>query len=332
MNARKAMVIKEAWQSDVLGEERPVLVPAIELILSGDQPIVEWHLQRALERDQLAIRYQPKMAVSSGTLSGVEALLRWSHPELGEVAPATFVPLAGESGLIVSIGRWVLQTACAQNMAWQERGLPPISVVVNLSPRQLLDAHLIDDIDAVLRATAMPAHLLELEITEGMMIQDVDQASAVLCGIRSRGVRIAIDDFGTGYSSLAAIKQLPIDIIKIDRSFVRDLACSARDRAIVSAIIRMGRALGAAVVAEGVECVEQLQVLREEACDEVQGFLISRPLSLVDMEIMLRMYRGALFPKAVGPCRSFGARSPSYADGPATPHSEMTRIVGSPSN
>jgi diguanylate cyclase (GGDEF)-like protein len=239
---------------------------------------LEADLRHALELNEFALHYQPKFDIATGQISGVEALLRWSHPKLGNLSPSEFIPLAEETGLIIPIGRWVLMTAVTQNMAWQRQGLPVISVAVNLSPRQFLDANLLDDIDEVLACTGMPAHLLQLEITESMVMQNVERAIKLLDEIRSRGVRLAIDDFGTGYSSMSLMKKFPIDTIKIDRSFVLDLTESAEDRAIATAIINMGKALGLTVVAEGVETAEQDAFLRGHACDEVQGYLFSKPV------------------------------------------------------
>jgi EAL domain-containing protein (putative c-di-GMP-specific phosphodiesterase class I) len=229
---------------------------------SIERLMLEADLRHALELNQFELHYQPKLDVVTGQISGVEALLRWTHPKLGNLPPTEFIPLAEESGLIIPIGRWVLMTASAQNMAWQSDGVPAISMAVNLSPRQFLDANLLDDIDEVLATTRMPAHLLQLEITESMVMQNVERAIRLLDEIRSRGVRLAIDDFGTGYSSMSLMKKFPIDTIKIDRSFVRDLAESVEDRAIATAIINMGKALGLTVVAEGVETTEQDAFLR----------------------------------------------------------------------
>ena len=184
---------------------------------------LESALRRALERDQFSLHYQPKIDMASGQITGVEALLRWNHPELGTVSPGQFIPLAEETGLIVPIGRWVLKEACAQNMAWQRRGLRPVTMAVNLSPRQFADAHLLHDVDEALLASGMSPVLLQLEVTESMVMRNVSRAIKVLDAIQSRGIRLAIDDFGTGYSSMSLMKQFPIDTIKIDRSFVRDL-------------------------------------------------------------------------------------------------------------
>jgi EAL domain-containing protein (putative c-di-GMP-specific phosphodiesterase class I) len=216
--------------------------------------------------------------MTSGQITGVEALLRWAHPELGLVSPAQFIPLAEETGLIVPIGRWVLKEACAQNMAWQRHGLRPVTIAVNLSPRQFADGQLLHDVDEALLASGMSPVLLQLEVTESMVMRNVPRAIRVLDAIQSRGIRLAIDDFGTGYSSMSLMKQFPIDTIKIDRSFVRDLADDSEDQAIAQAIISMGKALGMTVVAEGVETVEQREFLRAHACDEMQGYLFSKPL------------------------------------------------------
>jgi diguanylate cyclase (GGDEF)-like protein len=239
---------------------------------------LEADLQHALELNQFELHYQPKLDVTSGQITGVEALLRWTHPKLGDLPPMEFIPLAEESGLIIPIGRWVLMTAATQNMAWQREGLPAISMAVNLSPRQFQDPNLLGDIDHVLTSTGMPAHLLQLEITESMVMRNVERAIKILDQIRSLGVRLAIDDFGTGYSSMSLMKKFPIDTIKIDRSFVLDLADSAEDRAIATAIINMGKALELTVVAEGVETEEQDAFLRGRECDEVQGYLFSKPV------------------------------------------------------
>lgn len=249
---------------------------------------LESALRRALEREQFSLNYQPKVDMESGQITGVEALLRWNHPDLGNVSPAQFIPLAEETGLIVPIGRWVLNEACAQAIAWQRRGLLPLSMAVNLSPRQFADEHLLQDVDEALAASGMSPVLLQLEVTESMMMRNVGRALKVLDAIQSRGIRLAIDDFGTGYSSMSLMKHFPIDTIKIDRSFVRDLPQDSEDQAIAQAIISMGKALGMTVVAEGVENAEQEAFLRTHGCDEMQGFLISKPLPAKQMAELLR--------------------------------------------
>jgi len=246
--------------------------------LSIESLQLEAALRRALERGQLSLHYQPKVAMAGEGVSGVEALLRWTHPEFGAVSPAQFIPLAEETGLIVPIGRWVLHEACAEAVRWQRRGLAPLPVAVNLSPRQFAGEHLLDDIDEALRASGLPPALLQLEVTESMVMRNVSRAVKVLDAIRSRGARLAIDDFGTGYSSMSLLKQLPIDTIKIDRSFVRDLPADSEDCAIVQAIISMAKALDLMIIAEGVETAAQEAFLRVLGCDEMQGFLFSRPV------------------------------------------------------
>jgi diguanylate cyclase (GGDEF)-like protein len=282
-NADMAMYLaKEDGKNDFRFFTKEVKTQSIERLT------LESALRRALERDQFALHYQPKVDMTTGQITGVEALLRWTHPDLGVLPPAQFIPLAEETGLIVPIGRWVLREACAQNMAWQRRGLQPVSMAVNLSPRQFVDEHLLHDIDEALATSGMPAALLQLEVTESMVMRNVSRAVRVLDAIQRRGIRLAIDDFGTGYSSMSLMKQFPIDTIKIDRSFVRDLPDDSEDRAIAQAIISMGKALGLTVVAEGVETAEQEIFLRDHACDEMQGFLFSKPLPASQVADLLR--------------------------------------------
>jgi diguanylate cyclase (GGDEF)-like protein len=281
-NADVAMYLaKEEGKNDFRFYSPEIKSQSIERLM------LESNLRHALELNQFALHYQPKIEAATGQINGVEALLRWAHPDLGDLPPMKFIPLAEETGLIIPIGRWVLRTACAQNVAWQRQGLPVISMAVNLSPRQFQDDHLLRDIDDVLQETGMPAHLLQLEITESMVMQNVSRAIKLLDEIQDRGVRLAIDDFGTGYSSMSLMKQFPIDTIKIDRSFVRDLAESPQDRAIATAIISMGKALGLTVVAEGVETTEQNAFLQGLLCDELQGFLFSRPVAADDIAALL---------------------------------------------
>jgi EAL domain-containing protein (putative c-di-GMP-specific phosphodiesterase class I) len=246
---------------------------------SIERLMLENSLRRALERDEFLLHYQAKQDIGSGRISGVEALLRWRHPDLGVLAPDQFIPLAEETGLIVPIGKWVLETACAQNMAWQKQGVPALRMAVNLSPRQFTSETLLSDIEAALARSGMPPDLLELEITESTVMQNVERASRLLRAVKKMGVRLAIDDFGTGYSSMSLIKQFPIDTIKVDRSFVRELLNEPNDRAITEAIIALGKALHLTIVAEGVETKEQESFLRRNRCDEIQGFLFSKPIT-----------------------------------------------------
>jgi diguanylate cyclase (GGDEF)-like protein/PAS domain S-box-containing protein len=239
--------------------------------------VLESHLNHALEQNEFSAHYQARVNLADGTITGAEALLRWWNPKLGSVSPAQFIPLAEDTGLIVPIGNWILRTACEQNVAWQRKGLRPLVIAVNLSPRQFKDPDLLGVIADVLERTRMAPELLELEITESMIMHDVDRAVERARAIKTLGVRLAIDDFGTGYSSLSQLKRLPIDTLKIDRSFVRDVAAGPEDRAIAETIISLGKTLGVTVVAEGVETKTQLEFLREHACDEMQGFYFSKP-------------------------------------------------------
>ncbi len=248
---------------------------------------VEARLRKAQESKGLSLRYQPKIDLRTGAITGAEALLRWHDAELGTVPPSRFIPVAEETGMIVPIGRWVLKTACAQNMAWQRRGLRPIRIAVNLSVRQFADERLLEDLSAVLHDTGMPPDLLEIEITEGMVIHHPERAVEVLKAIKSMGVRLAIDDFGTGYSSLGQLKTYPIDTLKIDRSFVHDIVANSEDKAITKAIIAMGKSLGLTVVAEGVETPEQQRFLHEHGCDEMQGYVFSKAVAADEFAALL---------------------------------------------
>ena len=240
---------------------------------------IETNLRLALERKEFSLHYQAQLDFKTNAITGVEALLRWQSQQLGQVTPTQFIPVAEETGLIVPIGKWVLKTACMQNVAWQRQGLPPVCMAVNLSLRQLMDENLIEDIRAALEDSGMAPNLLELEITEGMVMQNPTRAIEVLTGIKNMGIRLALDDFGTGYSSLAQIRHFPIDTLKVDRSFIRNIPKDSEDKAITEAIIAMGKTLSLRVVAEGVETQEQKTFLRKHACDEMQGYHFSKPIS-----------------------------------------------------
>ncbi|HEY7886155.1 MAG TPA: EAL domain-containing protein [Cellvibrionaceae bacterium] len=255
---------------------------------SLERLILENNLRMALERNEFFLHYQAKRDLKSGAIAGVEALVRWQHPALGAISPAQFIPLAEETGLIVLIGRWVLKTACAQNVAWQKEGLPPLCMAVNLSARQFFDEQLVSDVAAALNDSGMQPELLEMEITEGMVMQDAERAVKILTDIKKLGVRLAIDDFGVGYSSLAQIKRFPIDTLKVDSSFIRDIPQNIEDRAITEAIIAMGRTLSLTVVAEGVETEAQESFLRDHACDQSQGFYFSRPIAPDDFLTLMK--------------------------------------------
>jgi len=244
---------------------------------------LEYDLRQALAQQQLEIHYQPQAETDSGQIIGFEALARWRHPRYGAVSPAEFIPIAEETGLIVSLGEWVLRTACAAAASWPKH----IRVCVNLSPVQFGRCDLPTLVEDVLRTSGLPAERLELEITEGVLIRETQQALEVLQRLKALGVRIAMDDFGTGYSSLNCLQRFPFDKIKIDQSFVRDLKHNADSAAIVRAVIGLGRSLKMAVIAEGVETVEQRDMLRREDCCEIQGYLIGRPMPLETFDSIL---------------------------------------------
>ena len=249
--------------------------------LAVQRLLIENHLNKAIERNELLLYYQPQFDLTSGVISGLEALVRWQHSELGMVSPGEFISLAEESGLIVSIGEWVIREACRQGVAWRRQGLPPVRISVNLSPYQLRDPRLAGIIENALRVYGMDPECLELEITEGAIMKNVESALATLNQMRELGVAISIDDFGTGYSSLAQLKRLPMDRLKIDRSFIKDIPQSTDDQAITKVIILIGHNLGMKVLAEGVETRAQMTYLQECGCDEFQGYLFSPPLPAV---------------------------------------------------
>jgi diguanylate cyclase (GGDEF)-like protein len=249
---------------------------------------LESSLRHALERGEFRIHYQAKRDIATGRITGMEALLRWQHPDLGTVAPMQFIPVADETGLIIPIGKWVLKTVCLQSVAWRQQGLPALSIAVNLTARQFVDESLLADVAAILTATGMDPHLLEIELTEGLLMNDVDNTLRILTGLKALGIRIAIDDFGTGYSSLATLQRFPLDTIKIDRSFLRDLTGAPENSGLADAIIAMGKSLSLTVVAQGVETGEQADFLRTHACDELQGFYFKKPLPADEFTQLLR--------------------------------------------
>lgn len=257
---------------------------------------LEAQLRKAIEREEFILHYQPKVSALDGRVTGVEALVRWNHPALGIVGPNQFISVAEEIGLIIPLGEWVLATACRQLRAWQHAGCAPISVAVNIAGSHFRQPSLLTSVAEALRDTGMDPNLLEIEVTESMLMDNVEGTIAVLCNLKSMGVQLAIDDFGTGYSSLAYLKRFPLDTLKIDRSFIKDAPGDAGDAALTTAIIGMAHSLNLGVVAEGVELQSQFDFLKERGCDVIQGYLISRPvppeniMELIDMrESMARI-------------------------------------------
>ncbi|MEZ0332668.1 MAG: putative bifunctional diguanylate cyclase/phosphodiesterase, partial [Gemmatimonadales bacterium] len=258
-------------------------------------------LRRALEREEFEVHYQPIVDTESGAPVAAEALVRWRHPELGLLLPLEFVPLAEENGLIVPIGEWVMRRACAQNLEWQRAGLGPIRVVVNLSGPQLTRG-LIESVGRTLRETGLEARWLGLELTETGLVNHQKEGTDTLHALRSMGLHLSVDDFGTGYSSFSYLKHFPLDTLKIDRAFIRDITSDPGDAVICTAIVALGHALGLTVTAEGVESEEQVELLRKQGCDQMQGYYFSRP---VPAEAMAELLRDR---KASRPTRRPGAR------------------------
>jgi diguanylate cyclase (GGDEF)-like protein/PAS domain S-box-containing protein len=253
---------------------------------------MENQLRKALERNELALHYQPQLDIDSGEIIGVEALLRWNSEELGNVPPDDFIPLAEDSGLIHPIGEWVLRTACAQVKAWQDTGVPIRRVAVNISARQFARRDFLQLINQVLDDTGLAPESLELEITESLLMQDMEGAIATMNKLKQLGVLLAIDDFGTGYSSLSYLKRFPIDRLKVDRSFIHELTTNAEDAAITMALIAMADTLDLRVIAEGVETKEQLVSLTEKCCHEIQGYYLSRPVPAHEISSFVKAISG----------------------------------------
>ncbi len=247
----------------------------------------EQALRLAVQENQFVLHYQPKVSCSNGTIIGAEALIRWQHPQHGLISPAEFIQAMEESGQVVAVGRWVMHQACLQASRWHARGLGPFSVAVNLSARQLREGNLVQQVRQVLEETGLAARWLELELTESMLMEDVEETIATLGELRALGVRLSVDDFGTGYSSLSYLKRFPLDAVKVDRSFVQDIVADPNDVSITRAVITMAHALQMKVIAEGVETEAQLALLIANRCDEIQGYYFSRPVPAEEMEIML---------------------------------------------
>jgi diguanylate cyclase (GGDEF)-like protein len=239
---------------------------------------IEENLRRALERNEFALHYQPKISLRTGAITGAEALIRWTHPIRGPVSPAQFIPVAEDCGLILPIGQWVLREACKQARAWVDAGLPLGSMAVNISAMEFRDDSFLESVFAILSETGLDPRSLELELTESVLMKRAESAASVLKSLRARGVQLAVDDFGTGYSSLSYLRKFPIDALKIDQSFVRQITTAPDETTIVTAVISMGRSLKLRVVAEGVETQEELAFLQAHQCDEAQGYFFSRPV------------------------------------------------------
>jgi diguanylate cyclase (GGDEF)-like protein/PAS domain S-box-containing protein len=239
---------------------------------------IEEGLRRAVEREEFALHYQPKINLTTGAITGVEALLRWTHPTRGWLSPAQFIPVAEECGLIVPIGKWVLRQACKQARAWADAGLAAISMAVNVSTMEFGSEGFLEGLFAILKETGLDPRSLQLEITESVLMKHAEATAGLLQTLRAKGVQVAIDDFGTGYSSLSYLRRFEVDALKIDQSFVRQISTGGRDAAIVTAVIGMSRTLNLVVIAEGVETREELEFLRAQGCDEAQGYYLGRPV------------------------------------------------------
>jgi diguanylate cyclase (GGDEF)-like protein len=245
--------------------------------------VLENHLRKALERNEFVLHYQPQFDIMTDEIIGVEALIRWRHPDLGMVSPGVFIPLAEETGLIMQIDEWVLKTACAQNKAWQEAGLPFITMAVNLSGQNFIRKNLVGIIARAIEDTRLDPRYLELELTESVLMKNAKETASTLQVLKEMGLRFSIDDFGTGYSSLSYLKRFPLDTLKIDQSFIREITTDSDNAAITTAIIAMAHSLKLKVVAEGVETEEQLAFLRDHGCHAMQGFLYSKPLPAAEV-------------------------------------------------
>jgi EAL domain-containing protein (putative c-di-GMP-specific phosphodiesterase class I) len=252
-----------------------------------ERTVIKNGLSKALDRDEFVLYYQPKCDLATGRLTGVEALLRWRSADMGLVPPGKFIPVMEETGLIGPVGDWVIESACQQYKIWRDRGFPHMRVAVNLSVRQLRAANFAKSVEDVLVRLGVDPSGIEMEITESMIMRDTENAVAVLRSLSDMGIQLAMDDFGTGYSSLSYLKRFPLHTIKIDRSFVNDIATDPDDREIIRTIITMGHSLRRRIVAEGVETEAQRQLLRKLRCDEMQGFLLSQPVPAAEIDRML---------------------------------------------
>ncbi|NNA65125.1 GGDEF and EAL domain-containing protein [Pseudomonas gessardii] len=265
-------------------------------LIARQQQNLEAAIRLALERDEFVLHYQPKLDLKSGRIVGAEALIRWYQPGHGWVYPSAFIPMAEDSGLIVPLSQWVLRQACAQAQRWRAQGLAPICVSVNISAIDFRQRDFVPNLAATLEQTGLAPALLELEITESVLMQNVEETVTTLREIKKMGVRLAIDDFGTGYSSLSYLRRFPVDVLKIDQSFIRGMAESSQDLQLISAIISLGKSLDLNIIAEGVETLEQLEFLKTRNCEEGQGYLFSKAVAAEDFALLLEPGRSHLMP------------------------------------
>jgi EAL domain-containing protein (putative c-di-GMP-specific phosphodiesterase class I) len=269
------------------GERASFYSPELNAHVSA-QLELEGLMRSAIGTGQFVMHYQPKVDVRSGEIVAAEALIRWIHPEKGVISPAQFIPLAEDIGLIVPIGKWVIDTVCAQQSAWRAQGIPIVPVAINISAMQFKGSDVFKDVQDALRLHDVSPDDIELELTETLVMQDPDAAEETMRSLRDAGLHLALDDFGTGYSSLAYLKRFPFSSVKIDRAFVTDMTTNPGDAAIAKAIISIGHSLQLKVIAEGVETAEQVQLLRESGCDQIQGFYFSKPVPAGGFADMLR--------------------------------------------
>jgi diguanylate cyclase (GGDEF)-like protein len=289
------------YQAKENGRQSYQFFKAAMNVRAVERQSIEGSLRRALERQEFALHYQPKLDLTTGAITGAEALIRWMHPTRGAISPAQFIPVAEDCGLMLPIGAWVFREACEQARAWVDAGLPATTMAVNVSAMEFRNEHFLPGLLAILSETGLDPRSLELELTESVLMRRPESAASILQTLREIGVQVAVDDFGTGYSSLSYLSKFPIDALKIDQSFVRQLSTSEHDAIIVKAVIGMARSLKLRVVAEGVETSEQLAFLRAHQCDEAQGYYFGRPVPASQFARLLET--GILTPSSNEPSR-----------------------------